>query len=164
MSTSQPPPEDPPPYGQQPGDEPPPPPASAPQPQYPQYPEYPDQGQPPPQQPPGWQQASPPPGHPAPPGTPAYASPPSSQKAVWSLVLGISALVSIPFCFGLFGLSIIASIAAIVLGAQAKGEIERSHGALGGAGQAQAGFITGIIGTVLLALGVLFFVGIFVAI
>jgi hypothetical protein len=69
--------------------------------------------------------------------------------------------VTIPLCFALFGLSIIASIAAIIMGAQAKGEIERSQGALGGAGQAQAGFITGIVGTALIALGVVAFVFLF---
>ncbi len=36
-------------------------------------------------------------------------------------------------------------------------EIDASHGTLGGRGQANAGYIMGIIGSILLALGVLLF-------
>lgn len=80
------------------------------------------------------------------------------------MILGISALATIPLCAGLFGLAVIASIAAIVMGVQAKGEIARSQGAISGAGQAQAGFITGIIGTVLLGIGLVFFIAVFASI
>lgn len=131
----------------------------------PPFPPAPGSWQPPP--PSGWQQ--PPAGWPQQqPGYPPAASyppaPQSSQKALWSMILGISALASIPLCAGFFGLAVIASIAAIIMGVQAKGEITRSHGALGGAGQAQAGFITGIVGTVLLGLGLVFFIGVFASI
>lgn len=128
---------------------------------------------PPPYQPPpaAWQQ-TPPTGWPQqPPSGPTYASapqyyapPPTSQKALWSMILGISALASIPLCAGFFGLAIGASIAAIIMGAQAKGEIARSQGAVSGSGQAQAGFITGIVGTVLLGIGLVFFIGLFASI
>ena len=39
--------------------------------------------------------------------------------------------------------------------AKAKREIQASHGQLGGASNAQAGYVTGIIGTVLLVLAVI---------
>ncbi len=160
-------------------------------PEYPDYGSMPDQGStpppppqpqqppaqqpPPPEQPPvsGYGPPAPPPYQPPPaawqqpPGAPGpqyYAPPPASQKALWSMILGIGALASIPLCAGFFGLAVIASIAAIVMGAQAKGEIARSQGALSGAGQAQAGFITGIVGTALLGLGLLFFIVVFASI
>ncbi|MEP7088606.1 MAG: DUF4190 domain-containing protein [Nocardioidaceae bacterium] len=74
-----------------------------------------------------------------------YVAPRTNQKAVWALVLGILGL-----CCGLF-----AGIPAIVLGASAKKEIARSGGAQTGAGLAQAGFVIGIIVTVLGVLGLL---------
>jgi hypothetical protein len=40
-------------------------------------------------------------------------------------------------------------------------EIDASGGRVGGRGQAQAGFILGIIGTALWVLGLLFYVGLF---
>jgi hypothetical protein len=47
---------------------------------------------------------------------------------------------------------------AWVIGKRAMNEIDASGGTLGGRGQAQAGFILGIIASVLLALGLVFFV------
>ena len=44
---------------------------------------------------------------------------------------------------------------AMVMGRRAVKEIDASNGTIGGRGSAQAGYILGIIGTVLLALGVL---------
>lgn len=72
------------------------------------------------------------------------ATPPAGTngKAIASLVLGILSL----FCCGF-----ISGIAAIILGKQAQQETAISG--QNGAGLAQAGFILGIIGTVLSILG-----------
>lgn len=78
--------------------------------------------------------------------------PPDHPQAVTALVLGILGLV----CCGL------ASPFAIWLGRKAMNEIDASGGQLGGRGQAQAGFIMGIIGTALWALGLLFYAVLFV--
>src|ERR1700760_3941683 len=72
-----------------------------------------------------------------------YGSPPpqpagSSGKATAALVLGIVGL----FCF-------ICSILALVFGYQARGEIDRSGGMIGGRGMAQAGIILGYVTLVL---------------
>ncbi|MFN8072328.1 MAG: DUF4190 domain-containing protein [Mycobacterium sp.] len=74
--------------------------------------------------------------------------PPDQPQAVSAMVLGILGLV----CCGL------ASPFAIWLGRKSLNEIDASGGMLGGRGQAQAGFIMGIIGTALWVLGVLFYV------
>jgi hypothetical protein len=55
----------------------------------------------------------------------------------------------------------LASPFAIWLGRKSMREIDASGGRMGGRGQAQAGFIMGIIGTALWALGLLFYVGLF---
>lgn len=68
---------------------------------------------------------------------------PTSSKATTSLVLGILSLV----CCGL-----LAGIPAMIIGRQASREINESKGRIGGAGLATAGFITGLIGTVLTSL------------
>ena len=47
------------------------------------------------------------------------------------------------------------------MGKRALDEIDASHGQLGGRGAVQAGYILGIVGTVLLALGILFFIFMF---
>ena len=70
---------------------------------------------------------------------PAYQSAPTSGKATTSLVLGIVSLVMCGFLVG---------IPAMVLGSQAKKEIRRSEGRVGGEGLATAGFWTGLVGTV----------------
>ncbi len=75
-------------------------------------------------------------------------APPEHPQAVMAMVLGILGLV----CCGL------ASPFAIWTGRKSMKEIDASGGWLGGRGQAQAGFIMGIIGTVLWVLGVLFYV------
>lgn len=89
-------------------------------------------------------------------GTPAWSGAAAgggmaqqNQKAVWALVLGILSLV----CCGL-----VAGIPAAILGHQAKQEIGASHGRQTGHGIAQAGFVCGIIGTVLSVLGLVFYV------
>ena len=113
-----------------------------------QPPNYP----PPPPPPPGGQPPPPPPpGQPYQPAPQAYAAaPPGNQKALISLILGIASLV----CCGL-----IAGIPAAILGNMAKNEIAASGGTQGGAGMAQAGFILGIIGSIIwLLFGILYFV------
>ena len=81
---------------------------------------------------------SPPP--PPPPG-PSGGSPPPSV----ALILGI---------LGIVACSIVAPF-ALVIGRGAVKEIDASGGRLGGRGMAQAGFILGIIGTVILALSLI---------
>jgi hypothetical protein len=77
-----------------------------------------------------------------------------------AFVLGIVGLAgAFVFC----GLPIVVSPFAWYFGNQALREIEDSGGALGGESQARAGQIMGIIGTVLLALGLLVLVIILVA-
>ena len=76
---------------------------------------------------------------------------PNHPQATMALVLGLVGLIGGCLC----GLPLLASPFAWAVGARAKREIEASHGQLGGAGNAQAGYITGIIGTVLLVLAVL---------
>ena len=66
------------------------------------------------------------------------------------LVLGIVGLVG----GFLFGLPFVVSPVAWVMGRRTLREIDESGGALGGRSNAQAGYILGIIGTVLLGLAV----------
>jgi Domain of unknown function (DUF4190) len=88
-------------------------------------------------------------------GQPAYggypaAPPPNHGGALASMIVGIASLVL--GCT--VGIGLLGSPVAWWLGAKAKREIDASQGRLGGRGMAQAGFILGIIGTVLLALGI----------
>jgi hypothetical protein len=87
-------------------------------------------------------------GQAAPPPTGGYAQPENHPKATTALVLGIVGLV----CCGF-----VAPFAWSV-GKKTVNEIDASGGRYGGRGQAQAGYILGIVGTVLLILGLLFFV------
>lgn len=84
---------------------------------------------------------------------PTTPKPPSSGKATASMVLGICGLVSVFLCswFTLGLISLVLGILAIVFGVIAKNEI-RDKPELEGSGQAQAGFVTGIIATALSAL------------
>jgi len=91
---------------------------------------------------------APPPGYGYPGG--GMAVPSSNQKALWSMILGIVSL----FCCG-----VITGIVAIVLAQQAKKEIAASGGMQTGAGQAQAGFVLGIIGVALTVVGLFAWVG-----
>jgi hypothetical protein len=75
-------------------------------------------------------------------------APPEHPQSVTAMVLGILGLV----CCGL------ASPFAIWTGRKAMKEIDASGGWMRGRGQAQAGFIMGIIGTVLWVLGLLFYI------
>lgn len=118
---------------------PPPPPPEGEPPQGPGYGSQP--GQPPPGQPQYGQPAYGQPQYGAPYGG---AAPVNTQKATWALVLGILSLV----CCGF-----VAGIPAIILGKNAKAELE----AAGQSGStANIGMILGIIGTALSVLGLLF--------
>ncbi len=101
-------------------------------------------GAPPPPPPPGYGQ----------PGQYAYPQPPmeppATSKSTTALVLGITGLVVCPG---------VLSVPAWIVGKQAVREIDASQGRLGGRSQAQAGYILGIIGTCLAALGILALVG-----
>ena len=110
-----------------------------------QYPPNQPPGQYPPNQPPGQYPPNQPPGQYPPPQPMA----PNSSKATTSLVLGICSLVLCGFFLG---------IPAMIIGRQAKREIEGSQGQLGGEGLATAGFITGLIGTIWSALAAILLV------
>lgn len=71
--------------------------------------------------------------------------------ATTSMVLGIIGLAGSIVC----GLPIVLSPFALFMGLAAKKRIDASNGALTGRGNAQAGFILGIIGTVLLVLSII---------
>lgn len=93
----------------------------------------------------------PPPGYGAP--VPGYGGPPQNHpRAVLTLVLGIVSIV----CCGFF-----AGIPAIILGRKGMTEVDGSGGTLGGRGMLQAGFICGIIGTVLSVIGLIADIAIF---
>jgi TRAP-type C4-dicarboxylate transport system permease small subunit len=86
---------------------------------------------------------------PQPPGGYGYQQQPPQQdhpRATMSMILGILGLV---IC------GVIAPFAWNI-GKKTMNEIDASGGQLGGRGMAQAGYIMGIIGTVFLALGLLF--------
>lgn len=89
------------------------------------------------------------------PGYPPYGSftPPMRDhpQSTTALVLGIVGLVGGLSC----GLGFFVSPFAWALGRNASKEIAASRGQIGGEGQARAGMIMGIIGTVLLVLGLL---------
>ncbi len=106
-------------------------------------------GYPPPSAYPGAGAPYPPPYPGSYPGYPPVGPPRQEHpQAVPAMVLGILGLV----CCGL------ASPFAIWTGRKAMREIDASGGWMAGRGQAQAGFIMGIIGTVLWVLGILFYV------
>jgi hypothetical protein len=87
------------------------------------------------------------------PDQPAYGVLRDHSQATVALVLGVLAL-----CTGLVFLSPV----AWWLGSQAVAEIDAAPNVYNNRGMAQAGQICGLIGTVLLALAVLFFVGLLV--
>lgn len=107
------------------------------------YPGYPGPGYPPP---PGYPMAAgfPPPGYPV----PGYPQPPAHPQATTALVLGILGLV----CCGL------AAPFALYLGRKSMQEIDASGGQYSGRGQAQAGFILGIIGCALWVFAVIIWI------
>jgi hypothetical protein len=115
-------------------------------------------GQPAPPHPQGYQQGFQQPGYPPPaygqPGYPAYgyaAQAPNHPQSTTALVLGLVGLIG---GFVTCGAVFLVSPFAWVIGAKAKREVAASNGQLGGGG-ANAGFVLGIIGTVLLVVAVL---------
>lgn len=76
-----------------------------------------------------------------------YAAP-DEPNAQTSLIVGVLGLLLGFTC----GVGFIASPFALVMGWKSKKRIAESGGALGGESNAQAGFILGIVGTVILAL------------
>ncbi|MFT4299848.1 MAG: DUF4190 domain-containing protein [Aeromicrobium sp.] len=103
------------------------------------------------------QQPTPPPGqpygYPGPPMVPMYGygypMPQANQKALWSMVLGIIALVCSVFLYCLFIAGLACGIPAIILGVLAKKEIDAARGAQSGSGQATAGIVCGIVAIVI---------------
>ncbi len=89
-----------------------------------------------------------PPSYGPPPGYPGGGYPMDHPKATTSLVLGILGFV---VCGVL-------SPFAWRMGKRAVAEIDASQGQLGGRGSAQAGYVLGLIGTILLVLAVLLLV------
>jgi hypothetical protein len=84
-----------------------------------------------------------------PPQAPWGPAPPTHGKATTSLVLGICGIALMP---------LILSIPALVIGYQARREIDASDGAYGGRGQAVAGIVLGWVGVLLGLAIVAFFV------
>ncbi len=116
-------------------------------------------GQQPGNQPPQYQQTGyqqpgyPQPGYPQPPIPSNYANTlPAHPSATVALVLGIVGLASIPLACGL---GLVVSPFAWRMGAQAVNEIDANPGRYSGRENANAGRITGIIGTIMLVVFVL---------
>ncbi len=93
-------------------------------------------------------------------GQPPYGQPqpmfneapkPNHPQATTSMVLGIVSIVGGFMCL----LPLFMAPVAWIMGSKAVKEIDASGGRLGGRGEAQTGFITGIVGTVLLILAVI---------
>jgi hypothetical protein len=130
-----------------------------PPPYQPPAPPPPSQQQPPYGQPSYGQPSYPPygtPGYPVPGYTP---TPPNEGMAVAAMVVGIVALV---LSCG-YGVGLLGSPVALVLGRVSMKRIDASGGQVGGRGMAQAGFILGIIGTILLVLAIIVLVIIIIA-
>ena len=92
-------------------------------------------------------------------GQPGYPPPivyraPDHPQAATAMILGILGLV----------LCQVLSPFAWSMGKKTVAEIDASQGHLGGRGQAQAGYVCGIIGTIILGLGVAFLIVYFVII
>lgn len=104
---------------------------------------------------PNWGSAYPPPppgaGYPPPPGYayPQYVAQPKHTKSTTAMVLGIVSVAGGLMCW----LPLLLSPYAWFVGSKAVRDIDESRGALGGRGEATAGKVLGIVGTVLLALG-----------
>lgn len=81
----------------------------------------------------------------------SHAPTPNHPQATTSMVLGIVSIIGGFMCL----LPLFVAPVAWIMGSKAVKEIDASGGTLGGRGEAQTGFITGIVGTVLLVLGLL---------
>lgn len=116
-------------------------------------------GYPPPPPPGAYGQPYPPPpaGYPpfAPGGYPQMGYPPGGYPVAPAHPQSVTALV-----LGIVGLlcCAVASPFAIWLGRKSMREIDASGGQLSGRGQAQAGFILGIVGVVVWVLGIVFYI------
>lgn len=114
----------------------------------------PSRQQPQPPHQPNWGSAYPPPtpesGFAPPHGYYPYGPPPKHQNATTAMVLGIVGLAGGFICW----LPIVMAPFAWYLGAKAEKEIDASRGTVSGRGEATAGKVLGIIGTVLLVLSV----------
>ena len=80
-----------------------------------------------------------------------YAPPQDHPNASTAMILGLVGLIGGFVC----GFTLFASPFALWLGAKAKREIDASGGQIGGRSNAQTGFVTGLIGTILLVLGII---------
>lgn len=78
-------------------------------------------------------------------------APPKDGSATTAMVLGIVAVGGAFIC----GITVLLSPVALIMGLSSKRRIDASGGRLGGRGEAQAGFVLGIIGTVLLVLAII---------
>lgn len=87
-------------------------------------------------------------------GHPYPVARPNHGLAVPALVLGI---VSVVVC----GIGILAGIPALVMGRKAVREIDASNGQLEGRSLATAGWITGLVGTILSVLVILLYAALF---
>ena len=83
-----------------------------------------------------------------PPPLPSFTPPKTSALAIWSLVLGILAVVLIVICIG----PVLFAIPAIICGHMACSRIKHSNGQLAGSGMAIAGFVTGYVSLALILL------------
>jgi uncharacterized Tic20 family protein len=83
-----------------------------------------------------------------------YQPPPQHPGAQTAMILGIVAVAGGLLC----GLPYVVGPFAWRKGKEVMGEIDASGGQMGGRGQAQAGYILGIVATVLLIIGVIGFV------
>jgi hypothetical protein len=99
---------------------------------------------------PNWGSAYPPPGY----GYPQYGPPPKHPNATTAMVLGIVAVAGGLVC----ALPLLVAPFAWFTGTKAVRDIDESRGAQSGRGEAMAGKVLGIIGTVLLALVIAFIV------
>jgi hypothetical protein len=84
-------------------------------------------------------------------GYPGYPPEQTDGLALAAMIVGIASLVLV--CA--YGVGLLGSPVAMVMGRVAMKRIDRSGGRLAGRGMAQTGFILGIIGTVLLVLTVI---------
>ena len=91
-------------------------------------------------------------GAPPPSGYPPYqVTPPNDGLGLASMIVGIVSLVLL--C--VYGFGLLGSPAALIMGRISMNRIDRSGGTLSGRGMALAGFILGIVGTVLLVLAII---------
>jgi hypothetical protein len=86
-----------------------------------------------------------PPPPPAPASSPAVSAP-TDGMAIAALILGIVAFPGLG-CYGLGG--IVFGVIALILGRMSLRKIKAANGAIGGRGLAQAGWILGLVATIL---------------